>query len=130
MLNKNLHVDEANIRAVFEFGSEAWNRGDIDQYLAVYWNSERTRWVTGGTVIRGKEAIAPAVKARFPSPDSMGTIHITRLEINILAEPHALVFGELLSTTGDITRELVFTAHLSKIEGEWLIVSDHTSSAS
>ena len=129
MQDKTLDLIEADIRATFETGIEAWNRGDVDTYLAEYCNSERTRWVTGGRVIQGKDAIASAVRARYPSPEAMGKIQLLDLDLTILTDTDALAFGQLLHTLDTVTRELVFTVYLSKIEGEWLIVSDHTSAS-
>jgi len=61
-------VTEVAIRDVFEQGCAAWNRGDLDGYLAAYWDSDRTLWISGGSLVRGKEAIATAYKSRFATP--------------------------------------------------------------
>ena len=130
MPDENPNSAEAAIRATFDFGCAAWNRGDVDAYLAGYWDSEQTRWISGGTVIEGRDAIVAAVKARYPSPEGMGTLDLTRLEIDVLTARDALVFGRLWHTLGDVTRALVFTVQLRR-EGEaWLMVTDHTSAIS
>jgi len=54
--------DHQHIRALFESGCAAWNRGDIDGYLADYWHSDKVRWVSEGTVRYGFEAIAAGFK--------------------------------------------------------------------
>ena len=120
---------EATIRARFDAGRAAWNRGDIEGYLAGYWDSERTRWASGATVILGKKAIAAAFRSRFPSPQQMGTIEMTDLEIEVLTSTDALVFGHLVHTVGDVGRKGVFTVHLRKIGGDWFVVSDHFSTS-
>ena len=127
MPENNVPVAEAAIRDAFEVGKAAWNRGDIDTYLDGFWPSEKTRWVSGGTVIEGREAIVSAYTARFASAENMGTLQLTRLDIDMLTETDALAFGKLLHTLNDVTRELVFTVHLRKAGEGWLIVSDHTS---
>jgi hypothetical protein len=48
---------ESAIRRVFEDGCAAWNRGDLDGYLASYWDSEETLWISGGSLTRGKAAM-------------------------------------------------------------------------
>ena len=121
---------ESDARAAFEASCAAWNRGDVDAYLAGYWDSEQTRWISGGTVIEGKDAIVAAVKARYPTPERMGTLELTQLEINALTAQDALVFGRLRHTLGDVTRALVFTVHLHKVGAAWLMVTDHTSAVS
>jgi uncharacterized protein (TIGR02246 family) len=118
------------IRALFESGCAAWNRGDIDGYLADYWHSDKVRWVSEGTVRYGFEVIAAAYKARFDSPDNMGRLEVANLEIQLLGESDALVFGAWIQTTSSARRHGVFTVQLKKIDGEWLIVSDHSSTGS
>ena len=121
--------DPQRIRAVFESGCAAWNRGDIDGYLAVYWNSDNVRWISDGTVVYGFETIASAYKDRFDSPDNMGTLEVADLDIQLLGENDALVFGAWIQTTHADRRHGVFTDHVKKINGEWLIVSDHSSTS-
>lgn len=121
--------DHQRIRALFESSCAAWNRGDIDGYLAAYWRSDKVRWVSEGIVRYGFETIAAACKARFDSPDSMGGLKVANLEIQLLGESDALVFGDWAQTTRTARHHGIFTVHLKKIEGEWLIVSDHSSTS-
>jgi uncharacterized protein (TIGR02246 family) len=121
--------DHQRIRALFESACAAWNRGDMDGYLADYWQSDNVRWVSEGTVRYGFEAIAAAVKARFDSPDNMGRLEVANLEIQLLGESDALVFGGWIQTTRTARRHGVFTVHVKKMDGEWLIVSDHSSTS-
>lgn len=118
------------IRAIFESSCAAWNRGDIDGYLAAYWHSDKVRWISEGIVNYGFEAIAVAVKARFDSPDNIGRLEVANLEIQLLSESDALVFGAWAHTTHAARHHGVFTVHVKKIDGEWLIASDHSSTSS
>jgi len=121
--------DYQRIRAIFESGCAAWNRGDIDGYLAAYWHSDKVRWVSEGAVCYGFEAIAAGFRARFDSPDKMGRLEVTNFDIQLLGENDALVFGDWIQTMQSARRHGVFTVHMKKISGEWLIVSDHSSSS-
>ena len=120
---------QQRIRALFESSCAAWNRGDIDGYLADYWHSDKVRWVSEGTVQYGFDAIASAFKARFDSPDNMGRLGVANLEIQLLSEGDALAFGAWTQTTSTASRHGVFTVHMKKIDGEWRIVSDHSSTS-
>ena len=121
--------DDQRIRALFESACAAWNRGDIDGYLADYWHSDKVRWVSEGTVRYGFDAIAAGFKARFASPGNMGRLEVANLEIQLLGESDALVFGAWIHTTPAAKCHGVFTVHVKKISDEWLIVSDHSSSS-
>ena len=118
---------EVAIRAVFDAGCAAWNRGELDGYLASYWNSDKTMWVSGGTLTRGSQAITAAYKARFPTPQQMGKLTVTDMAIDILTDMDAIVFGHWMLAVDNKTQKGVFTAQLRKIEDDWLFVSDHSS---
>ena len=116
-----------HIRARFEEETQAWNRGDLDTYLAGYWDSQETRWISRGTIIRGIDAIRATYKSFYDSPEKMGKFELKDLEIDLLTESDALVLGTWLHTIGLVVRNGVFTVHMKKIGGEWVVVTDHTS---
>ena len=118
---------EGTIREVFEDGCAAWNQGDLDGYLSGYWDSDNTLWISGGSLTRGKKAIEAAYKARFSTPEQMGKLTLTELEIDVLTDTDAIAFGGWRLVIEDKLAEGFFTVQLKKIEGTWLYVSDHSS---
>jgi hypothetical protein len=58
----------------------------------------------------------------------MGKLELADLEVELLSVSDALVFGAYIQTTRTASYTGVFTLHMKKIEGEWLIASDHSSS--
>jgi uncharacterized protein (TIGR02246 family) len=120
---------EAAIRDVFGAGCAAWNRGDLDGYLASYWASDKTIWISNGSLRRGRNAIEAAYRSRFQNPQQVGKLTVTDLEIDVLTTRDAIAFGRwmLLADDGESSTGF-FTVQLKKIEGKWLFVSDHSSS--
>jgi uncharacterized protein (TIGR02246 family) len=118
---------DAAIRSVFDEGCAAWNRGDLDGYLASYWDSEKTLWISGGSLRRGKAAIVDSYRSRFATPARMGHLTIADLEVDVLTPTDATAFGywKLMGENGTATG--VFTVQLRKREGIWEFVSDHSS---
>ena len=47
------HKAETAIREVMQNQAAAWNRGDIDGFMAGYWRSEKLTFVSGTDVTRG-----------------------------------------------------------------------------
>lgn len=115
------------IQVLFDAGCAAWNRGDLAGYLDSYWKSEKIRWVSGGTVLYGFEAIAAGYRRRFAPPRPMGTLTISGLEIDLVSETDAVVFGHWALAMADQAPHGVFTVHARRIAGEWLFISDHAS---
>ena len=120
---------ESAIRAVFDTGCAAWNRGDLDSYLASYWDSDQTFWISGGKLTRGLQAITAAYRARFATPQQMGQLTVTGLSIDVLTDVHAFAFGYWILTIDDKLSKGVFTVQVSKIDGNWFFVSDHASTS-
>ena len=108
----------------------AWNRGDLDGYLASYWDSEKTIWVSNGSLTRGNKAIVASYKARFPKPSQMGKLTVLKLEIDVLTTADAIAFGRWRLAIDNEASKGFFTVQLRKIEGTWLFVSDHSSTSS
>lgn len=120
------NLEEA-LKAVFVQGTEAWNRRDLDGYLALYADGEHVRWVSSGKAIIGKAKIRNALEPRFASTAGMGKLAIKELQIDIQTPSDALVYGAwgLIVDRQEVSG--VFTVHLQHIAGRWLIVSDHAS---
>lgn len=121
---------ESAIRRVFEESCARWNRGDLDGYLAGYWDSEKTLWISSGSLTRGKAAIAAAYKRRFSMGGPMGRLSVAELEIDVLTPDDAIAFGRWILDLEGTTSQGFFTVQLRKIEGAWLFVCDHASSSS
>ena len=120
---------EAAIRQVFEASCAAWNRGDLDGYLASYWDSDKTIWISSGSLTRGKKAIEAAYKARFSSHQQTGKLTLAELEIDVLTTTDAMAVGRWMLSVDNETSEGFFTVQLKKIEDTWLFVADHSSTS-
>ena len=125
-----LRADDADdIRAVLHGQSEAWNRGDIPGFMSAYWQSDELRFVSDGSITFGWQPTLDRYLRRYPDKAAMGTLTFTLHQIDLLAPDAALVFGKW-----ELVREKdhpwgLFTLTFRRIDGRWLIVSDHTSSA-
>lgn len=120
---------ETAIRDVFEAGCAAWNRGDLDGYLAGYWDSDQTLWISNGSLTRGRKAILAAYESRFSSPQQMGKLTVAELEIDVLTPTDAIAFGRWMLVLDQESSKGFFTVQLKKLEGIWFYASDHSSTA-
>ena len=120
---------EAAIRTVFEEGCAAWNRGDLDGYLASYWDSDQTLWISSGSLRRGKEAIVTAYKARFSGGQNIGKLTVAELQIDVLTPMDALAFGRWILESDHQSSTGFFTVQLKKIDDAWVFVYDHASTS-
>ena len=123
---------ESQIRAVLDAQVAAWNRGDINGFMAGYWKSDKTTFLSSSGVSRGWQALLERYKNGYPDKKTMGTLSFSDLEINMLGRNAAFIIGRwALDREKDGNPEHpggVFTLVARKFPEGWRIVSDHTSS--
>lgn len=122
------HNSTSALYDAFDTWTAAWNNGDLDGYLAGYWESEQTRYISNGKVIQGYTAIAESYKSRFGATADLGQLELTQFEVTPLSPADVLVFGVFEHRMDGRSSSGAFTVHLRNFDGEWLIVLDHSSS--
>ena len=120
----------ATARSVLDAQVAAWNRGDLEGFMATYWRSPDLVFCSGGTVTKGWDATLARYRQRYQSEGrEMGQLRFDGIEVIPLGEDAALARGawRLRLTDGQEPHGL-FTLLLRRLEGAWRIVHDHTSS--
>ena len=119
----------SEIRNVLQSQQEAWNRGDIDEFMNGYWRSEDTVFVSGDEVTRGWQKVLDRYKTKYSDRAKMGTLTFSNLEIRPLSNDSAVVLGswELKRASGNPHGR--FTLIFRRFPEGWKIVHDHTSAA-
>lgn len=107
----------------------AWNAGDIEGFMQDYWKSEDLRFASRGDVKRGWQVTFDGYMNRYPDKATMGELKFSDLEVQLLSARDALVFGRWELVRASDRPNGLFTLHMQKNDGRWLIMSDHTSSA-
>jgi uncharacterized protein (TIGR02246 family) len=123
--------DEADVRAVLDAQVAAWNRGDLEGFMAGYWRSPELVFCSGATVTRGWEATLERYRKRYKSEGrEMGRLRFEALEVERLGADSAFARGEYWLRMSDGQQPHGrFTLILRRLDGAWRIVHDHTSSA-
>jgi uncharacterized protein (TIGR02246 family) len=118
-----------SIRKVLDDQVAAWNRGDIETFMVAYDNSPNTAFI-GKSIQHGWESVRKNYHERYPTPEAMGKLDFSGIEVNLLGSDHANVVGKFhLARTqqggGDASG--VFTLLFHKTASGWRIIQDHTS---
>jgi uncharacterized protein (TIGR02246 family) len=120
----------ASARAVLDAQVAAWNRGDLESFMAGYWRSPDLVFCSGGTVTKGWDETLARYRQRYQAEGrEMGRLRFDGIEVIPLGEDAALARGawRLAMTDGKEPHGL-FTLLLRRLDGVWRIVHDHTSS--
>ena len=119
----------SEIRAVLSAQQEAWNRGDIEEFMNGYWRSEETVFVSGDDVTRGWQKVLDRYKTNYSDRAKMGTLTFSDLEITPLSDESAVVLGRWKLERKKDQPHGRFTLIFRRFPDGWKIVHDHTSAA-
>ncbi len=117
----------AAVLDVLDMQVDAWNEGDIDGFMAGYLNSDALRFASGNEVHRGWRQTRQRYRQRYPDRAAMGTLAFENLDVRVLSENAAMVFGRFRLTREADEPTGLFTLLLEQHGEQWLIVADHTS---
>jgi ketosteroid isomerase-like protein len=119
--------DETQIRALLQTQTDAWNRGDIDAFMAGYWKSEETAFVGASGIARGWQAVQDRYKKNYPDRRAMGHLTFSGLEVHMLCSDAAFAIGEFHLERENDKPSGIFTLNFRKVPEGWRIVADHTT---
>ncbi|HVK96685.1 MAG TPA: nuclear transport factor 2 family protein [Flavisolibacter sp.] len=119
--------DEKQILNILSTQSAAWNRGDIEGFMQTYWKHDSLMFIGKNGIKWGWEATLNNYKKSYPNADAMGQLSFDIITIKKLSSKYHYVVGKwmLKRTIGDLSGH--FDLLLRKINGQWVIVSDHSS---
>jgi len=117
---------EKEIKNVFNIQREAWNEGNIEEFMAYYWKSDKLTFQSGDTRLNGWDALLARYKETYFG-ENMGKLEFSDLIIHILSEDAAYVLGRWKLKTKSWTRDGLFTTIFKRMENGWKIIHDHTS---
>ena len=128
-------ADETAIRAAITAQSDAWNRGNIPDFMQAYEDSPDTTFI-GKTLRKGFQPIRQRYELAYSNPAQMGKLTFNDIEIRLLKSScgkaeFAVVTGKFhldRTTKGEATMDDgIFSLVWRKGAKGWKIVLDHTS---
>lgn len=121
---------EAEILQLLQVQQKAWNEGDLEGFMADYWNSEQLTFFSGGSIQNGWQATLDRYRRRYQSEGrSMGHLAFSEIRIEALSADSAFARGRWQLEMPDGGRPGgLFTLVLRKLPQGWRIIHDHTSS--
>lgn len=104
----------------------AWNNADIMGFMKHYWKSDSLKFIGSKGITYGWQKTYDNYLKGYPTKEAMGILKFTIKEITQLSKTSIYVIGQW-----DLKKEKpaggYFTLLWRKINGQWVIVADHTS---
>ncbi|MEZ5306348.1 MAG: nuclear transport factor 2 family protein [Pyrinomonadaceae bacterium] len=123
---KNKKIEDAVLKVITDQAA-AWNRGDLEGFMEGYWKSENLRFVSGNSIAKGWQAALDRYKKGYDTREKMGVLTFSELEVTVLDKKSAYVKGRFTLERKEDKPTGLFTLIFRKIDGEWKVVHDHTS---
>jgi len=119
--------DHKAIRRIMAEQEAAWNRSDLEAFMAGYWKSDSLRFIGSRGLTYGWHQTLDNYKKSYPDAEAMGKLTFTIISIEKLSSRSAFVVGKwhLARKAGELSGH--YTLLWKKIKGTWVIVADHSS---
>ena len=127
VLTRAQSADEKAIRQILHEQTEAWNRGNLEEFMKGYWNNDSLMFIGKSGVTYGYQNTLNNYKKGYNGPDQMGTLTFNLIKLEPLSKDYYFVVGKwhLKRNAGDVGGH--YTLIFRKIKGTWVIISDHSS---
>lgn len=117
------------IRAQFARSTEAWNRGDLDGFMADYARESTTSYISGGHLRQGYDWIRSSYERNYFAPGARrDPLRFEEFHVRPLSPTLALVTARfVLGTADSVTASGPFTLVMERRADGWKILHDHSS---
>src|SRR5437867_5308043 len=86
--------EQAAVKKVLDDQAVAWNKGDLEGFMAGYWKSEKLSFFSGDKKTAGWQATLDRYRKRYQADGKeMGKLSFDEMSIELLGNGHALVRG-------------------------------------
>jgi len=130
LFTTNLYAQKSQkdlILNLLEDQRQAWNRGDIKEYMQGYDQSDSLLFVGKSGPQYGWNNTLNNYKKSYPDKSAMGYLSFDIKEIKIISADHAFVLGSWHLKREKDEPKGYFTLLVKKIRGEWKVIADHSS---
>jgi ketosteroid isomerase-like protein len=105
----------------------SWNEGNYEAYMNHYWKDDSLLFVGSRGHNFGWLNTLNNYKKTYDSKEKMGTLLFKNIQIKKINGKNYFVLGQWNLTRSSGNLSGYYTLHWKKINGKWVIVSDHSS---
>ncbi|HEU4608097.1 MAG TPA: nuclear transport factor 2 family protein [Chitinophagaceae bacterium] len=118
---------ETAIKKILQHQVDAWNKGDLESFMQGYWHNDSLMYIGKSGITYGYEKTLATYKKNYGDRTKMGQFTSTIKHIKWISSDACFVVGSwyLKRTIGDASG--YYSLLFRKINGEWVIVADHSS---
>ncbi len=118
--------DETRVKALMAVQETQWSEGNIRGFMEHYWKSDSLKFIGSKGITYGWQKTLDNYLKGYPDKEAMGVLTFEVLECTQLSPTSIYVIGKW-----NLKKEKPSGGHFTllwrKINGNWVIVADHTS---
>ena len=121
---------QSEILSVLETQKDAWNKGNLEEFMKGYWRSAKLTFFSGGGKRAGYDGVLERYRKTYQSEGKeMGKLTFSQIEVEMIGKKAAFVRGrfDLVMSDGKKLGGL-YTLIFRQFNDGWKIIHDHSSS--
>jgi ketosteroid isomerase-like protein len=120
---------KSEILEALQIQQQAWNNGNIKEFMSYYWNSDSLIFLGKSGLNRGWEKTYNNYLKAYPDSESMGKLKFEVLHYKRLNNNYCYLIGSWHLSRNDSLGDLSghFDLLWQNMNGSWYIISDHSS---
>ena len=115
------------IRAVLDRQADTWNRGDLEAFMADYWQSPELQFIGSRGLTTGYRQTLENYRKSYPDRAAMGRLSFDILDVTQRSRKVVTVVGKWHLQRAQDAPQGHFLLVFQRIKGAWKIVADHSS---
>lgn len=119
--------DQETILSILEQQNQDWNKGDLDNFMKGYWESDALKFIGSNGIKYGYKETLDRYKKNYPNRSSMGKLEFEIFDLKIYNEQDAFVLGKWTLFRESDRPSGYFTLIWKKINNQWKIIVDHSA---
>ncbi len=104
----------------------AWNEGNLDAFMSIYWKSDDLKFISGVKVTKGWSSTMKHYREDYAGDTGLGRLSVDKTEVEMVTDDVAIVTGRFNHNKDGVSTGGAFSLVWKRINGQWRIVHDHS----
>jgi ketosteroid isomerase-like protein len=105
----------------------AWNEGNLDAFMNIYWKSDDLKFISGVKMTKGWSSTLKRYREDYADDNGLGRLSVDKTDVEMVTDDVAIVTGRFTHNKDGVNTGGAFSLVWKRINGQWRIVHDHSA---
>jgi ketosteroid isomerase-like protein len=105
----------------------AWNEGNLDAFMNIYWKSDDLKFISGVKMTKGWTSTLKRYREEYADDNGLGRLSVDKTDVEMVTDDVAIVTGRFNHNKDGVNTGGAFSLVWKRINGQWRIVHDHSA---